>query len=66
MRSREARACVPGKDFDDWDITFNGYAGTLDSAYPSLLKAARQSSTAVIATAPHEHQSATLQYLGRS
>ena len=28
----------PGKDFDDWDFTFNGYAGTLDPAYPALLK----------------------------
>ena len=29
---------APGKDFDDWDFTFNGYAGTLDPAYPALLK----------------------------
>ena len=27
---------VPGKDFDDWNFTFNGYAGTLDPAYPGL------------------------------
>ena len=26
---------APGKDFDDWDFTFNGYAGTLDPAYPA-------------------------------
>ena len=32
---------APGKDFDDWDFTFNGYAGTLDPSYPALLKAAR-------------------------
>ena len=29
---------APGKDFDDWDFTFNGYAGTLDPAYPALLR----------------------------
>ena len=29
---------APGKDFDDWDFTFVGYAGTLDPAYPALLK----------------------------
>ena len=34
---------APGKDFDDWDFTFNGYAGTLDPAYPALLNTARQS-----------------------
>ena len=33
----------PGKDFDDWDFTFNGYAGTLDPACLALLKTARQS-----------------------
>ena len=42
------------------DFTFNGYAGTLD---PALLKTARQSPTVVMATPPHEHQSATLLYL---
>ena len=41
---------APGKDFDDWDFTFNGYAGTLDPAYPALLKAARQSPKVVMAT----------------
>ena len=57
----EPYAC--GKDFDDWGFTFNGYAGTLDLAYPALLKAARQSSAVVMATPPHEQQSATLLYL---
>ena len=50
---------APGKDFDDWDFTFNEYAGTLDPAHPALLKAARQSPTVVMATPPHEQQSAT-------
>ena len=50
------------KDCDNWDFTFNGYAGTLDLACPALLKTARQSSTLVMAT-PHEQQSATLLYL---
>ena len=36
-----------GKDFDDWDCTFKGYAGTLDPADPTLLMAVRQSATAV-------------------
>ena len=54
---------LPGQDFDDWDFTFNGYVGTLDPAYPALLNAARQSTTLVTATAPHEQQSATLLYL---
>ena len=26
------------KDFDDWDFTFNEGAGTLDLAYPALLR----------------------------
>ena len=41
------------KDFDDWDFTFNGYAGKLDPAYPALLKTARQTTTVVMATPPH-------------
>ena len=45
---------APGKDFDDWDFTFNGYAGTLDPAYPALLTTARQSPTTVMAAPPHE------------
>ena len=63
MRVGKPEPYVPGKDFDDWDFTFNGYAGTLDPTYPALLKAARQSTTVVTATAPHEQQSATLLYL---
>ena len=53
---------APGKDFDDWDFTFNGYAGTRDPAYLALLRTARQS-TVVMATPPHEQQSATLLHL---
>ena len=63
MRVGKPEPYVPGKDIDDWDFTFNGYAGTLDLSYPALLKAARQSTTVVTATAPHEEQSATLLYL---
>ena len=62
MRVGKPEPYAPGKDFDDWDFTFNGYAGTLDPAYPALLKTARQSPT-VMATPPHEQQSATLLYL---
>ena len=62
MESRKARA-VRGKDFDDWDFSFNGYAGTLDPAFPPFLKTARQSPTVVMATPPHEQQFATLLYL---
>ena len=51
---------APGKDFDDWNFTFNGYAGTLDPAYPALLKTSRQPPRVVMATPPHEQQSATL------
>ena len=63
MRVGKPEPYAPGKDFDDWDFTFNGYAGTLDPAYPVLLKTVRQSPTLVMATPPHEHQSATLLYL---
>ena len=92
MRVGKPEPYAPGKDFDDCDFTFNGYAGTLDLAYPTLLKAAtvvmatpqcatllhfltidpaylallktaRQSPTVVMATPPHEKQSATLLYL---
>ena len=62
MRVGKPEPCAPGKDFDNWDFTFNGYAGTLGPAYPTLLKTARQSATAVMAT-PHEQQSATSPYL---
>ena len=62
MRVGKAEPHAPGKDFDDWDFTLNGYAGTLDPACPALLKTARQSPTVVMAT-PHEQQSATLLHL---
>ena len=41
MRVGKPEPHAPGKDFDDRDFTFNGYAGTLDPAYPTLLKAAK-------------------------
>ena len=64
MRVGKPEPYAPGKDFDDWDFTFNGNAGTLDPAYPALLKTARQSPTVVVvATPPHEQQSPTLLYL---
>ena len=60
MRVGKPEPYAPGKDFGDWDFTFNGFAGTLDPAYLALLKTARQSPTVVMATPPHEQQSATL------
>ena len=63
MRVGKPQPYAPGKDFDDWDFTFNGYAGTLDPAYPALLKTASQPPTVVVATPPHEQQSPTLLYL---
>ena len=63
MRVGKPEPYAPGKDFDDWDFTFNGYAGTLDPDYLALLKTARQSPTVVMATPPHEQHSATLLYL---
>ena len=63
MRVGKPEPYAPSKDFDDWDFTFNGYAGTIDPAYPALLKTARHSPTVVMATPPHEQQSATLLYL---
>ena len=63
MRVGKPKPYTPGKDFDDWDFTFNGYAGMLDPAYLAFLKTARQSPTVVMATPPHEQQSATLLYL---
>ena len=48
MRVGKPESYAPGKDFDDWDFTFNGYAGTLNPAYPALLKTARQSPTVVM------------------
>ena len=63
MRVGRPEPYAPCKDFVDWDFTFNGYAGTLDPAYPALLKTARQSPTVVMATPPHKQQSATSLYL---
>ena len=63
MRVGKPAPYAPGQDFDDWDFTFNGYAGTLDPAYPASLKTARQSPIVVMATPPYEQQSATLLYL---
>ena len=63
MRVGKPEPYALGKDFDDWDVTFNGYAGTLDLACLALLKTTRQSPTVVMATPPHEQQSATLLYL---
>ena len=60
MRVGKPEPYALGKDFDDWDFTFNGYACTLDRAYPALLKTARQSPTVVMATPPHEQQSSPL------
>ena len=51
MRVGKPEPYATGKDFDDWDFTFNGYAGTLDPAYPAypaLLKTARQSPSATL------------------
>ena len=61
MRVGKPELNVLGKDVDDWD--FDGYAGTLGPAYPNLLKAGTQSTTAGMATPPDEQQSATLLYL---
>ena len=55
MRVGKPEPYAPGKDVDDWDFTFNGLR--------ALLKTARQSPTVVMATPPHEQQSATLLYL---
>ena len=63
MRVGNPDPYAPGKDVDDCDFTFNGFAGTLDPAYPALLKTARQSPTVVMPTLPHEQQSVTLLYL---
>ena len=50
MRVGKPEPYALGKDFDDWDFTFNGHAGTFNPAYPALLKTARQSPTVVMAT----------------
>ena len=36
MRVGKPEPCAPGKDFNDWNFMFNGYAGTLDPACPAL------------------------------
>ena len=41
MRVGKPEPYAHGKNFDDWDFTFNGYAGTLDPAYPAFQKTAR-------------------------
>ena len=33
MRVGKPEPYAPGKDFDEWDFTFNGYAGPLDPPY---------------------------------
>ena len=40
MRVGKPEPYAPGKDFDGWDFTYNGYAGTLDPAYPALKQSA--------------------------
>ena len=45
MRVGKPEPYGPGEDFYDWNFTFNGYAGTLDPAYVTLVKAAMQSTT---------------------
>ena len=35
MRVGKPEPHALGKDFDDWDFTFNGYAGTLDPPCPA-------------------------------
>ena len=53
MRVGVPEPYVLGQDSDDWGSTLNGSTGTLDPAHPNLLNA-RQSTTVVIATAPHD------------
>ena len=62
MRVVKPEPYALGKDLDDWDFTFNGFAGSFGLAYLALLKTARQSPTVVMATLPHEQQFATLLY----
>ena len=54
MRAGKPEPYALVKDFDDWDVTFNGYAGMLDPAHLALPKTARRSPTVVMATPPHE------------
>ena len=55
MRVGKPEPYAPGKDFDDWDFTFNGYVGTLDPAYPALLDTERQSPTVSRCSHRKEH-----------
>ena len=61
MRVGKPEPYAPGKDFDDWDFAFSGYAGALDPA--SLAESSETITNSVMATPPHEQQSATLLYL---
>ena len=45
MRVGKPESYALGKEFDDWDFTFNGYAGTFDPAYPALLNTERETVT---------------------
>ena len=36
VRVEKQEPYAPGRDFDDSDLTFNGYAGTVDPPYPCL------------------------------
>ena len=65
MRVGKPEPYAPGKDFDDWDFTFNGHAGTLDPAYPALLKTARQSPTVVCNIAVPTHDAHTKKEHGK-
>ena len=42
MRVGKPEPYAPGQDFDDWNFTFNEYAGTLDPAYPASQRGARK------------------------
>ena len=61
MRVGKPEPDAPGKDFDDWDL--HSTDARVRLILPILLKTARQSPTVVMATPPHEQQSATLLYL---
>ena len=62
MRVGTPEPYLLGKEFDDWHFAFSGSPATHDPAYPCLPRAARQSTTSLMAKAPHEQQSATLLY----
>ena len=64
MRVGKLEPYALGKDFDDWDFTFNGYAGTLDPAYLALLKTSEISTNSGDGDSTHTNsRSATLLYL---